>query len=49
MTDDMAIGRKCFGLEGSPPLGIRVISAENHDGGPLWVSKRILVKRVARK
>ena len=31
------------------PLSIRVISAENHDGGPPLVSKRVFVKSVARK
>ena len=35
MTEDIAIGQKFFGLDESPPLGIRVISAENHDRGPL--------------
>ena len=37
MTVDIVIGRKLFKLAGSPPLhlGLRVISAENHDIGLL--------------
>ena len=36
-------------MEESQPLGIRVISAENHDRGPSWVSRRIFVNSVVRK
>lgn len=49
ITDDIAIGRKLLGWDGSPPLWMRVISAENQDVGPLWDIKRILENRVARK
>lgn len=48
-TGVRAMGRKLLGWEGLSPLGIKIISAWYHEGGPVCKVSRILVNTVAKK